>query len=190
MNNQLENKFNEETIDLIINAAYGNISMFQKIKVRFLIRENSELKKLYDEYKSTADSVHSLNEEELPEYVLRRIENETKVNITENENGFLSDLSSILFAKPQIIFVTTAIVVGLVISSILFKEPEVESTSPYTAAEIELANKQAKEALALVGKILNSTQAALTEEIIPQKVVKPINESFEYVNELFNKGDI
>ncbi len=190
MNNKLENKLNEETIDLIINAAYGNASMFQKIKVWFLIKENGELKKLYDEYKSTADSVHSLNEEELPEYVMRRIENETKVNLAENENGFFSDISSILFAKPQIIFATTAIVVGLVVSSILFKESAVESTAPYTAAEVELANKQAKEALALVGKILNSTQAALTEEIIPNRVVKPINEGFEYVNELFNKGDI
>lgn len=190
MNNQLENKFNEEIIDLIINAAYGSASLFQKIKVWFLIRENNELKELYNEYRSTAQSVHSLEEEQLPEYVLHKIEVETETNLSKSESSFLADLTSILFEKPQLIFVTTAIVIGLIVSSIFFNQSRDINTAPYTAEEVQLANKQAKEALALVGKILNTTQATLTEEIIPNKVVKPINESFEYVNELLKEGDI
>lgn len=188
MNNQLENKFDQETIDLIIDAAYGSANFLKKIKVRFLIKENNELKVLYEEYKSTAKSVHSLDEEEIPEHVLNRVELETGINLTENENTFLGDLSSILFAKPQLIFITTAVLIAVLISSIFLNEPKVQQN--YSKAEIELANRQAREALALVGKVLNSTQATLTEEIIPNRVVKPINEGFEYVNELFKKGDI
>lgn len=190
MNDQLENKFNEETIDLVINSAYGSSSLFQKIKAWFLIRENDELKELYNEYKSTAQSVHSLNEEKLPGYILHKVETETETNLSSNNNSFIADLTSILFEKPQLVFVTTAIIVGLIFSSIFFNQSKTINTSPYTAEEVQLANKQAKEALAFVGKILNTTQATLTEEIIPNKVVKPINESFEYVNELLKKGDI
>jgi len=190
MNEQLENKFDEKTIDLIINAAYGSASLLQKINAWLLIRKNEELRELYDEYNSTAQSVHSLDEEKLPKYILQNLEAETEMNLTAGESSFLADLTSILFEKPQIIFVTTAVVIALFISSIFFNSPKQINTSPYTTEEIQLANKQAKQAIAIVGKILNTTENTLTEEIIPDRVIKPINESFEYVNDLFKKGDI
>ena len=190
MNKQLENKFDEKTVDLIINAAYGSANLFQKIEVWLRIKKSGELEHLYNEYKSTAQSVHSLEKEELPKHVLQRIESETKVDLSGRESSLFANLTSILFERPQIIFATTAVIIGLIVSSMLINQPKEINTAPYTALEIQLANKQAKEALALVGKILTTTQTALTEEIIPNKVVKPINESFEYVNEILKKGDI
>ena len=188
MYEKLENKFEQETIDSVVNAAYGSSSITEKIKVWFLLRKHNELKELYDDYKSTANSVHSIGTEEIPTYVLDKVESVTGVTITENKDGFLSDLTSILFAKPQLVFVATAIVVGVLLTSVFFKEPVQESN--YSTLEIELANKQAREALMLVSKIFNSTQATITEEIIPNRVVKPINESLGYINDLFKKGDI
>lgn len=188
MNNQLENKIPEKTLDLIINAAYGSVNLFEKIKVWFLIKQNEELKSLYKEYKTTADSIHSLPHEEMPDYILERVEHSIKNSIQINENSFISDLLSIFLTKPQIVFVTTAVVIGLMISSIFVREQHFNNQ--YSQAEIELANKQAHEALLLVSKIFNSTQTTLTEEILPNRVVKPLNESFGYVNDLFKKGDI
>lgn len=188
MNNLLENKNEQKTIDLIINAAYGSANMFEKIKVWFLIRKNEELNLLYREYKATADSIHLLPNEEMPDYILERVERSINNSIQINENSFISDLLNIFLTKPQIVFVATAVVIGLMISSIFVKEQQFNNQ--YSQAEIELANKQARETLMLVSKIFNSTQATITEDILPNRVVKPLNESFGYVNDLFKKGDI
>ena len=58
----------------------------------------------------------------------------------------------------------------------------------YTQAEIELASAQTKEALALVSKMLYSTKTALTDEILPKHVGKPVKESFNYVNVFLTEG--
>ncbi|MCZ7602500.1 MAG: hypothetical protein QY331_15595 [Melioribacteraceae bacterium] len=188
MNNILENKNEQKTIDLIINAAYGSANMFEKIKVWFLIRKNEELNLFYKEYKATADSIHSLPREVMPDYILERVEHSINNSIQVNENSFISDLLNIFLTRPQIVFVATAIVIGLMISSLFVKEQQFNNQ--YSQAEIELANKQAHEALLLVSKIFNSTHTTLTEEILPNRVVKPLNEGFGYVNDLFKKGDI
>jgi hypothetical protein len=188
MYEKLENKFEQETIDSVVNAAYGSCSIFDRVKVWFLIKKHAELNELYNDYRSTANSVHSMWTEEVPTYVLDKVESVTGVTITGNKDGFFSDLTSILFAKPQLVFIATAIVIGVLLTSVFFKEPVQENN--YSSVEIELANKQAREALMLVSKIFNSTQATITEEIIPNRVVKPINESLGYINDLFKKGDI
>lgn len=188
MKTNLENKFDQETIDLIINSAYGSTGLITKIKVWFLIRRDVELKNLYNEYKRTAQSVHSLDKDELPYYVLQKVEPKTGIKLNTNETSFISDLTSLIFAKPKLAFIATALIIGVLLSSVLFKEPQIENN--YTPSEIELANKQTFEALAIVSRIFSSTQTKLTEEIIPNNVAKPINESFDYVNNLFKKGDI
>lgn len=188
MNNQLENKNEQKTTDLIINAAYGSVNVIEKIKVWFLIKQDEELNSLYKEYKATADSIHSLPHEEMPDYILERVEHSINNSIQVNENSFISDLLNIFLTRPQIVFVATAVVIGLMISSIFVKEQHIDNQ--YSQAEIELANKQARETLMLVSKIFNSTHTTLTEEILPNRVVKPLNESFGYVNDLFKKGDI
>lgn len=188
MKTKSNNKFNQETIDLIINSAYGSAGLITKIKAWFLIRKNVELKNLYNEYKRTAKSVHSLDKDEMPDYVLQKLESKTGIELNTNETSFISDLTSILFAKPQLAFIATAVIIGVLLSSVLFKEPQIENN--YSPSEIELANKQTREALAIVSRIFSSTQTKLTNEIIPNNVAKPINESFDYVNNLFKKGDI
>ena len=77
---------------------------------------------------------------------------------------------------------------GILVSSIFLKNHQTEAQ--YSQAEIELANKQARQTLMLVSKIFNSTQETVTEQIIPNRVIKPLNESLGYVNNLFKKGDI
>lgn len=191
MNNKTKNIDPGEK-DLIINAAYGGITLFEKLKAKKLMRENPALKKFYDEYKSTADSVHQLEKEKMPASILQNAEKTTEVNITRKEYSFFNDLTTIFFSKPQLAFIATAIVAALLIFSVITKQNNSIDfdKSEYTKNEVELANRQAKQTLMLVSQILSSTQASVTEEIIPNRVIKPINESFEYVNDLFKKGDI
>ncbi len=178
--------------DLLINAAYGSAGFFDRLKVKKIIKNDPELRAIYNEYKSTADSVHSLENEAMPDSVLHNAELITESKLSKRGSSFLDDLLSVFFGKPQLTFVVTAVIIAMVTLSI-FKNHENDidfESSQFTRAEVELANKQAKQALMLVGQILNSTSSQVTEEIIPTKVVKPINESLEYVNELFKKGDI
>lgn len=191
MNNKIKNIDPGEK-DLIINAAYGSANLLEKMKAKKLMRENSVLKDIYNEYKSTADSVHELEKEKMPDTILQNAEKTTEVNITRKEYSFFNDLAAIFFSKPQLAFIATAIVAALLIFSLITKQNnEIDfDNSQYTKNEVELANKQAKQTLMLVSQILSSTQASVTEDIIPNRVIKPINESFEYVNDLFKKGDI
>ncbi|MDZ7764621.1 MAG: hypothetical protein U5K00_09360 [Melioribacteraceae bacterium] len=162
------------------------------MKAKKLMKENSVLKDIYNEYKSTADSVHELEKEKMPDTILQNAEKTTEVNITRKEYSFFNDLTAIFFSKPQLAFIATAIVAALLIFSLITKQNnEIDfDNSQYTKNEVELAIKQAKQTLMLVSQILSSTQASVTEDIIPNRVIKPINESFEYVNDLFKKGDI
>ncbi len=191
MNNKTKN-IDPGVKDLIINAAYGSLSYSENRKAKRLIKNNPELKELYNEYKSTADSVHSLPKEKMPDSVLHNTERFTEIDLSRKESSFTNDLVSIFYAKPQFTFIATAIVMAILIFSIFLKNNnsvDFES-SQYTKAEVEMANRQAKQTLMLVSHILNSTTSTVTEEIIPNRVVKPINESFNYVNDLLKKGDI
>ena len=59
----------------------------------------------------------------------------------------------------------------------------------YTEQEIALADKQVKESLYFVSKIFNKAQTNLTEDILTDRVAKPISEGLNIVNELFKEGD-
>jgi len=57
--------------------------------------------------------------------------------------------------------------------------------------EIRIADKQARYALAIVGKIFDQTKITLKNEIFQDKIGRPIKESFGIVNKLFNEeGEI
>ena len=191
MNNKIKNIDPGEK-DLIINAAYGSANLLGKMKAKKLMKENPVLKDIYNEYKSTADSVHELEKDKMPDTILQNTEKTTEVNITRKEYSFFNDLAVIFFSKPQLAFIATAIVAALLIFSVITKQNNSIDfdKSEYTKNEVELANRQAKQTLMLVSQILSSTQASVTEDIIPNRVIKPINESFEYVNDLFKNGDI
>lgn len=178
--------------DLIINTAYGSAGYWEKLKAKRLISSNPELKELFNEYKQTADSVHSLNKEVMPDSVLHNAETITETRLSKKENSFLDDLISVFYAKPQVTFIATAVVMGMLIFAVFTKNNNAidYDSIPYTKQEVERANRQAKQALMLVSQVLNTTSSTVTEQIIPNRVVKPINESFEYINNLFKEGDI
>jgi hypothetical protein len=169
-----------ELMDGIISTAYGDAGFFEKIKIHKLAKEQPEVRELLDEYRGTANSVHSIKPDECPDTV---IYNNKPVSKIENKSsGFLFDIYTALFARPVI---SAAVIVILSAAVIVSVSIDNGSYNGYTRAEIEMANLQTKQALALVSSIFSKTENSLKNDIIKDKVSKPINNGMTMVNNLF-----
>ena len=60
-------------------------------------------------------------------------------------------------------------------------------SSQFSQEEIALANKQTKQALAIIGKVFNQTEKAIKKDILAKRVGQPINRGLNIVNDLFNE---
>jgi hypothetical protein len=180
---------NDKLLEKIISVAYGESNLIKKIKIRRLANKNPEVKELLENYKRTASEVHKLKEEECPEELLTGIKNKT-FNVVKRSNTITADFFSIIYRRPLVSAATTIIILVIMLLGIFHNETV---QYQYTSAEIALADKQAKQALAIVGKVFNQTNITLKEEVLNSRVAKPIQESMEIVNGLFtstNKSKI
>jgi len=175
---------NPKLIDKIINVAYGDASISERMIVNWKAFRNDEVRRILDEYKTTANSVHSIRKEELPEYVIesvrRRIEFEN-----ESEN-LISKIYFVFFRKP----IFSAAIVGMfvlaLVSVLIFKQPA--TTSKYSKTEIELAQQQLGESIAIVNKVFTKAEQKLDKEIIYDRVSKQLNKGLNLVNEYLIGG--
>lgn len=172
---------NDKLLEKIISVAYGDASLIDKVFIRRLAKRNSEVKEILESYIQTASEVHKLKDEECPNELLSGIKYRT-FDVIKSSNSFTSDLYSIIFRQPFISAATVIILVGVILLGIFQKE---SVQYHYTTAEIKLADKQAKQALAIVGKVFNQTNITLKEEVLSSHVIKPIQESMGIVNGLF-----
>lgn len=171
----------EELVDKIIAAAYGDAGILDKIIVGFQAVRNPEVKKLLKDYKETADAVHSLLQAECPDALVKatgdRIKYQSKYEKKKSPVSFLR--------RPVFKFAAAALVIG-VVSFLLIQKPKHEAK--YSKAEAELAEKQVKESLAIVGKVLRKTQYKVTDEVLGGQVSPPIKKSINLINDLFKGG--
>jgi len=173
MNNKLLNK--------IISVAYGDANWIDKILIRRMVNKNNEVKILLENYKQTAWEVHKIKEEECPDELLHGIERKA-INVTKGSGTFIFDFFSIVFMRPMVSATATVALIGIIILGVFLNR---SVQHQYTTAEIELADKQAKQALAIVGKIFNQTNITLRKEVLNSRVAKPIRESVGIINDLF-----
>ena len=94
-----QHKLNSEEIDLIINAAYNDLSLINKLRAYLLINKNEEAKRIYDEYKETAESVKEITQYEMSEELEHKIKNIIGLK-TEERRSFVTDLYSLIIMKP------------------------------------------------------------------------------------------
>ncbi len=174
----------QKLIDKIINVAYGDASITEKAIVYWKAFRNSQVRRVLEEYKTTANSVHNINKEELPEFVIesvrRRIEFEN-----ESEN-LISKIYFTLFSKPIFSAAVVSIFVLAIISFFLFSQPAI--SYKYSKAEIELAQQQLGESIAIVSKVFNKAEQKLDKEIINDRVSKQLNKGLNLVNEYLIGG--
>jgi hypothetical protein len=178
-------KISEQLLNKIISAAYNDAGIWDKMRILITAKRDAKIKKIFDSYKSTAAEVHKIQEEIFSNTRLKSTEYEMPGKI-ELKNNFVLDLVNIAITKPIISTAAVILLVGLLIVSLL-QTRTIEYN--YSQTEIESAHQKAKQAFAIIGKVFNETKITLEEDVLNEKVVMPINEGFEIINVLFNKGD-
>jgi hypothetical protein len=162
----------------IISSAYKDASLIDKISVWLLIRRCEEAKKIFDSYRSTANEVAKLAEDECPEFIIDSV----KIERTFFKSGFVADLYSILFVRP----IASLAVVIIVVSAIIFGTIRNRTVEyEFTEAEVIKADKQARHAFAIVGNIFRETKQTLENDVLGDKVSKPLNKGLRIINNLF-----
>lgn len=174
----------DKLLDKIIAVAYGDAGFFEKRKIKRLAKINPEVDALLKEYSDTADAVKTLEHDECPEIVIQNAAGATGENDI-NRKSFLADLFSLAYSRPVVSLAATVILLIAVFTTVFVDRPV--NKPNYTAEEIRVADQQAREALAIVGRIFESTNLALKNEILKEKVSQPVHEGMQTVNQLFDK---
>ncbi len=178
MNYKKSSNISEELLDRIVSVAYGNASFLEKRRIEKLASENEKVHELLNEYRSTANTVHSIPKEEY--------EGKLKLQtISESNSSIFDDVYLILIAKPLVSAAATILLIFAITFS-LFNNREL-TYEGYSLAEVQKANLESKQALLFVSKIFSKTTQQLTDDILINEVSKPIKEGMNTVNKLFNK---
>jgi hypothetical protein len=173
---------------LIINAAFGDGSLLEKTKVRFHLHNCGECKGLYNEYKSASAAIHKLPVIDCPDEIIKKVEKRIgKTDFT--APSFILDIATIFARINYKTFAASfLIIICFTVGVFLLRDKRENSGQQYSSEEIKQASHQAQQALALVGKILNSTQSKLNDEVISKHIAKPLGKSITVINDLFETG--
>lgn len=169
-----EYKMDAKTLDKIISAAYKDAGLIDRLKIYFLAKKDPEVKRIYNEYRYTANNIKKILLEECPDSIIESIQIKT---IKVNKSFIL---------KPAYVFAISFLVVSALVAVLLYQNKKEEQV--YSKAEIELAEKQVKESLAIVNRIFKKTENLIQEEILPKRVGKPIHKSLSIINEVLIGG--
>ena len=175
-------ELNEEMINKIISVAYGDATLIDKFIVMRAAEQNREIREVLNSYKQTAKDVDALREEEYPNDLLKSV---VKKNFppVKNAISFLFDFYSLVFSRPIISAITIIILITTIVTTVIINKP-VQYNYKYSQAEIVNADKQARQALAIVGRFFKQTQSTLEVEILGKRVAKPINDGIGIVNNI------
>ena len=177
MEEKLENR--------IISVAYGEASFWERLKIYKLAKRNPKVDSLLKEHSRIARQAHSVKIDSCPDEVINNMKQITKIK-QNRETSLIYDLYSFLFRRPAISGAILSLFVVALISTIIFKRPEIHQQ--YSKQEIELADKQVKQSLALISGIFKKTTETVEKDVLTDRVSKPIKESINLVNE-FIQGD-
>lgn len=174
-----QSQINEELLNRIISAAYGDAGLTESIKIYLLAAKNKEVKKVLDEYKLTADAVKQSEQVKCPDGIIKRIESETAINNT------VTSLPDILYGFIQKPLLSAAAIISVMVAFLLFNDP---GPKQYTDEQILTAEKHVKQSLVFVNKIFKRTADKVENDILKQQVVKPISKGISTINNLFKGG--
>ncbi|HPN38751.1 MAG TPA: hypothetical protein PL041_10125 [Melioribacteraceae bacterium] len=168
--------------DDIISVAYGDASIFTKLKVYLSIIFNNKAYMLFKEYKTTKNAIKSIKKSEqnlvikLPGY------------IKYNKPSFWSEIYCLFTLKPIIPVIYASVIIIAIFLAIIVREqvPKESSKHLYTKEQIKVADEKAKYALALIGNILQETNSTIKADIIKKKVAEPLNEGLNIINNIIN----
>jgi len=181
---------NEELKIKIISAAYRDCSLKDRVSVWLLARKDPECKALFDEYRKTAASVHNLNIDECPENII----DDTFKRLNDSPGFEKSPALASVFSRPALVTVLSIIILAAVFFTVVTTQtgikpvPKQAVQQEYSKQDVAQAEKEVKESLAIVSRVLNKTSKKIGEDILPENVGKPIKQGIEVINQLFPKG--
>jgi hypothetical protein len=170
----------EKLLNRIISVAYGDAKFIEKYKIYRLANKNAEIKNLLDEYKRTAKKTHSIKLESANDDVLKKVKSITNVE-SNNNNTMVFDLYSFIFRRPAFTAAILGIFILAVVSTFIIKRPEIHQQ--YTQQEIEAADMQVKQSLALIAGVFKKTSITVEKDVLTNRVSIPLMESFNLVND-------
>lgn len=170
----------EKLLNRIISVAYGDSTFWEKYRIHKLAKQDPQIMAVLEQYQKVARKTHNLDLEDCPDEILEQVKNDSKVN-QNRENSLLFDLYSFVFRRPAITTAIFSVFILALVSTIIFKRPEIHQQ--YSSQEIELADQQVKQSLALIAGVFKKTSLTVERDVLTERVSKPIKESFNLVND-------
>ncbi len=176
---------NEKLKERIIAAAYGDAGLFEKIKIYWIRKNNAEASSIWDTYYSTARRVHKIKPDRFPDQSLEKLRIE--MDNTGQVKSKTKPRNSVRFSGHLALLGAGLATAVFLVVFVLRKEPQPDYEG-YTEQQVELADKQTREALAIVGRVIGTSSHALKNDILGEKIGLPIHQSMQTVNQLFKEG--
>jgi hypothetical protein len=177
-------EINEELVNRIISAAYGDAGLFEKIKIYFLAARNKEVKKLLNEYKQTASAVNNIQIDKCPDEIIEKIKSDS-VNAEDNLLTLIFNFLNQLFHKPMYAAAIVLILVSAAVSLFLFNQ---KSENQISNQQVAAAEEQVKQSIVFVNRIFERTAGRVENDVLKKQVVRPVHEGISTINNLFKGG--
>ena len=178
------NKIEEPLLGKIIAVAYGDAGLIDKMIIHRLARKDALVNKLLNEYRVTANSVHKIQGIELPVNISDRVR--SRISRESNPNAVGLFIYSGLFARPILSTAVAFVLIFGIVGIFLFNKPATEYK--YSKMELELAQQQFEQSIAIVGKVFQQAEKKLEVEVISKHVSKPLNTGLIYLNDYLIGG--
>jgi len=181
------NNLEQKLTDKIIKVAYGDAGIADRVYIYLKTVTKKEIKKLLEEYQRTARAVHDVKLEDTPVHLINSVKSYTKVK--EQSDSITSKLSYgffTLLGKKAIPATALGIVLFLIVSFFVFRTPA--PANKYSKAEIELAEKQFRQSMAIVGEAFKNAENSFSHEVLTKQVNKNLNRGYYLVNNILTGG--
>jgi hypothetical protein len=175
----------EKLLNRIIAVAYKDATFREKFKIYKLAKKDSEVKSTLDEYRKVANKTHNVDLENCPDEIVENVKKITRIK-PRKDNSLLLDLYSFVFRRPAVSTAIFSVFIIALVSTFIIKRPEIHQQ--YSKQEIELADQQIKHSLALIAGVFKKTTLTIEDDVLTNRVSKPIKKSFNLVND-YLKGE-
>lgn len=178
------NNIDEKLYDKIIAVAYKDASLIDKFIVYRKANKSPVIQRLLNEFRETAAAVHNIKSDEFPDSAIASVKNRL---IRKHKKVFIGGfIYSKIIARPLLSAGVAGIIILALAVVLFFRQPQ--QTPQYTKAEIELAQKQLEESVAIVNKVFKNAEKQLDKEVIPNIINNKTNKGFNLINDLLIGG--
>ena len=166
---------NEKIKDKIIRAAYKDASIREKVEVFFLRKKDAEARKIFNGFRKTAESVHSLSRNKMPDKVKNKLD---KIVVEKIK----SDRIERKITSP--VFAVMLSVLLIAVFTFTFLKKNTNYYNGYDQATVETASEQTLASLKMVAQIFSQTKRLVVNEVLTKKVANPIHKGFTEVEKI------